>query len=200
MDRGDFEFIPDTCLCKSAQNLEVLEQVITLAVEIAREGREGKKVGTIFTVFDAEKVLSLSRCMILDPLALHDREKKRVFDPNLRETIKELAQLDGAFVVDNVGIVLSACRFLDVLVEGITLPLGLGSRHMAAASISKQTNCVAVAVSESSIVRIFINGVIVSEIIPEIWLLKKYSVHLEKPYTTRKFDEMTVLDKNASTP
>lgn len=197
MERGNFDFIPDTCLCKSGENLEVLEQVITLAVEIAREGREGKKIGTIFTVFDADEVMSRSRCMILDPLAYHDKGLKNIKDPNLRETVKELAQLDGAFVVDKDGVVLSACRYLDVAVEDVLLPLGLGSRHMAAASISKHTRCVAVAVSESSIVRIFFDGKMVSEIIPEIWLLKRYSIHLEGPYSQRNFDEMTVLDKEA---
>ena len=165
MERGNFDFIPDTCLSKPDRDLEILDQVITLAVEIAREGRDGRKVGTIFTVFDAEK---------------------------------ELSQLDGAFVIDDNGVALSACRFLDVTVENVALPLGLGSRHMAAASISKHTYCVAVAVSESSIVRIFVDGKIVSEIIPEIWLLKRYSVHLEQPYSKRMFDEMTVLDKETA--
>jgi DNA integrity scanning protein DisA with diadenylate cyclase activity len=177
VERGNFDFIPDTCLSKPDRDLEILDQVITLAVEIAREGREGRKVGTIFTVFDA---------------------KKHITDPNLRETIKELSQLDGAFVIDDNGVALSACRFLDVTVENVALPLGLGSRHMAAASISKHTYCVAVAVSESSIVRIFVDGKIVSEIIPEIWLLKRYSVHLEQPYSKRMFDEMTVLDKETA--
>ena len=197
MKRGKFDFIPDTCLCESPENLEVLEQVITLAVEIAREGREGKKIGTIFTVLNADEVISRSRCMILDPLAYHNEALKSIEDPNLRETIKELAQLDGAFIVDKKGIVLSACRYLDVTVEDILLPLGLGSRHMAAASISKQANCVAVAVSESSIVRIFIDGKMVSEIIPEIWLLERYSIHLEGPYSKRNCNDMTVLDKES---
>lgn len=196
MDQSEFGFIPHTCLGESSDKLHHLEQVITLAVEIAREGREGKKVGTIFTVFNAEEVVSRSRCMILDPLALHDDHKKRIDDPNLRETIKELSLLDGAFIIDDNGVVVSACRYLEVIAGDIDLSLGLGSRHMAAASISKQTGCVAVAVSESSIVRIFIDGNMVSEIIPEIWLFKRYSTHLEGPYSKRSFNEMTVLDKN----
>lgn len=196
MDRGDFDFIPRSCLGESSEKLQHLEQVITLAIEIAREGREGKKVGTIFTVFNADEVIPRSRCMILDPLALHDAHKKQIDDPNLRETVKELSLLDGAFVVDDHGVFVSACRYLDVIVEDIDLSLGLGSRHMAAASISKQTNCVAVAVSESSIVRIFIDGKMVSEIIPEIWLFNRYSTHLEGSYSKRSCNDMTVLDKN----
>lgn len=56
-------------------------------------------------------------------------------NPNLRGTIKELAQLDGAFVISEAGFVVAACRYLDASVEQIDLPLGLGSRHLAAASI-----------------------------------------------------------------
>lgn len=195
MDRGHYDFIPETCLCKSKHSLNILEKVIALAVEIAREGREGKKVGTIFTVFDAVNVLKNSRCMILDPLALHDNAKKNISDPDLRETVKELAQLDGAFIVDKQGVVLSACRYLDVTADNIGLPLGLGSRHFAAASISKKTNCISVAVSESSVVRIFVEGEMVSEILPEIWLLNNYRPHIEGNYSKRRFNEMTVLDK-----
>ena len=36
-------------------NLNTLESVIVLAAEIAREGREGKKVGTMFIVSDSDQ-------------------------------------------------------------------------------------------------------------------------------------------------
>jgi diadenylate cyclase len=70
--------------------------------------------------------------------------------------------------------VVSAARYLDAASENLDVPLGLGSRHVAAASISKQTGAVAVAVSESSVVRMFDDGELVSEIIPEIWILGGY--------------------------
>src|SRR3954470_7036083 len=108
---------------------ENLEPVIELAVEIAREGREGRRIGTLFTFGDAEAVLSRSRPLILDPLAGHTDESRNVRDPNLRGTIKELAQLDGAFVVSNSGAVVSACRYLDAMASDVLLPFGLGSRH-----------------------------------------------------------------------
>jgi DNA integrity scanning protein DisA with diadenylate cyclase activity len=38
---------------------QVLEKVLSIALGIAREGREGKPVGTIFVVGDYEKVVSL---------------------------------------------------------------------------------------------------------------------------------------------
>jgi diadenylate cyclase len=70
--------------------------------------------------------------------------------------------------------VLSAARYLDAVSDSLDVPLGLGSRHMAAASVSKQTGAVGVAVSESSVVRMFDDGELVSEIIPEIWMLGGY--------------------------
>ena len=46
---------------------EVLDAVLELAVEIAREGREGRRIGTLFTLGHADAVLSHSRPLILDP-------------------------------------------------------------------------------------------------------------------------------------
>jgi DNA integrity scanning protein DisA with diadenylate cyclase activity len=175
-----FMNMPDDMFCelcseKRGINPDTLKEVIIVAVEIAREGREGRRIGTMFVVADSENVMKHSRPLILDPLLGHPPEVKQIFDPDMRETVKELAQLDGAFVVSDDGTVVSACRYLDSFSEGINLPLGLGSRHMAAASITKLTNSVAVVVSESSVVRIIDDGEIVSEIIPELWMFKRYS-------------------------
>ena len=47
---------------------------------------------------------------------------------------------------------------------------------MAVASISRDTQAIAVVVSESSVVRIFNTGKLVTEIIPGIWLFgREYS-------------------------
>jgi len=150
---------------------EIVDQTVQLAVEIAREGREGRKIGTLFTIGDEQAVLQRSTTLILDPLLHHPDEIKYIGHPSARETIKELAQLDGAFVVSKLGIVCSACRYINASAEGLALPLGLGSRHVAAASISRQTQALAVVVSESSVVRVFNGGEIVAEILPELWLL-----------------------------
>jgi DNA integrity scanning protein DisA with diadenylate cyclase activity len=156
-------------------NRTTLRKVISLSIEIAREGREGRKVGTMFVVSDAENVLKHSKPLILDPLFGHPDSAKHIDDANMRETIKELALLDGAFVVSNDGVCISATRYIEASVKDIELPLGLGSRHVAAASITKRTRSVAVVVSESSTVRVFFNGEIISEIIPEVWLIKQHS-------------------------
>ncbi|MEJ2707770.1 MAG: diadenylate cyclase [Anaerolineales bacterium] len=192
----DNEMLKDICTEKRGINLDTLEKVILLAVEIAREGREGRKIGTMFVVSDSDETLKRSRTLILDPLWHHPDKVKRVDDPNLRETVKELAQLDGAFIVNDDGVFVSACRYINASFEGIDLPLGLGSRHLAGASITKQTNAISVVVSESSIVRIFDEGKMIAEIIPELWLLRRHSLHLSHPYSTRTSEQMTVIAKD----
>jgi DNA integrity scanning protein DisA with diadenylate cyclase activity len=172
-----------------------IEEVIWLAIEIAREGREGRKVGTLFVISDSDSVLKHSKPLILDPLFGHPDSSKRLDDPNLRETIKELAMLDGGFVVSDDGVLLSACRYIEASVEGIELPLGLGSRHLAAASITKRTKSVAVVVSESSMVRVFFRGKIISRIIPEVWLLSQHNRQMKKPRQRKDGDAgLRVLD------
>jgi len=131
------------CGSKIDCNVDTLEETIQLAVEIAREGREGHKIGTLFVVSDEAETLKRSRSLILDPLYGHPPEVKRISDPDMRETIKELAQLDGAFIVGGDGVVISAARYINASADGIELPLGLGSRHVAAASITRDTHAVA---------------------------------------------------------
>ena len=156
----------------------VLESALELALEIAREGREGRRIGTLFTVGKADEVLGASRALILDPLAGHAPGRTHIADPNLRGTMKELAQLDGAFVISEAGIVVAACRYLDASVEQIDLPLGFGSRHVAAASISQRLGVIAIVVSESGVVRVFHAVQIEATLIPELWLLDRHHTQL----------------------
>ena len=173
---------------------DVLHSVLELAVETAREGREGRRIGTLLTVGHADAVLAHSRPLILDPLAGHAPHATSIFDANLRGTLKELAQLDGAFVLSEDGTVRAACRYLNASVESVDLPLGLGSRHLAAASISKHlTPLVAIVVSESPIVRVFHEGELIAEIIPELWLFRRHiQPHLRGPITEQHVDDLAI--------
>ena len=186
----------ESILCQVTEyDSEVLEALIELTVEIAREGREGRRVGTLFTLGDEEVVLARSRCLILDPLAGHPESSRHVSNPNLRGTIKELAQLDGGFVVSQGGVVLSACRYLDAFASQVDVPMGLGSRHLAAANMSAVTKAVGIVVSESSVVRLFCHGKMVGEIIPELWMID-HSVKLRGPVKKETFGDLTVLTPN----
>jgi diadenylate cyclase len=186
----------ESILCQVTEyDPEVLDSLIELAVEIAREGREGRRIGTLFTLGDEEAVLARSRSLILDPLVGHPELSRHVSDLNLRGTIKELAQLDGGFVVSRSGIFLSACRYLDAVVSSADVPLGLGSRHIAAANMSAVTNAVGIVVSESSVVRLFCHGKLVGEIIPELWMID-HATHLRGPLHREKVGDVTVLTPN----
>lgn len=147
--------------------LDTLKIVVDLAVEIGREGREGKPVGTLFVVGDSRKVLASSRPVGFDPVRGYSRKERNLNEARNREAIKEIAQLDGAIIVSPDGIVEAACRYLDCSAADVTLSKGLGARHWAAAAISRATNAIAVTVSESNgTVRIFHNGEVVLRIEP----------------------------------
>ena len=192
---GKTKVLEEICSRQREVNTRVLEETVSLAVEIAREGREGRKIGTLFVVGDSGEVIKRSKPLILDPLHGHPDESKQIENPDMRETIKELAQLDGAFLVSNAGVVLSAARYIDAASDNLDLPLGLGSRHMAGASISRQTRAVAVVVSESSMVRMFDDGELVSEIVPELWMIDGYTSRMEGRIFTRRDQDVAVIGR-----
>jgi DNA integrity scanning protein DisA with diadenylate cyclase activity len=165
--------------------LPTLRRVVDLAVEIGREGREGKSVGTMFVVGNHRKVMDMSHEHIHDPFKGYQKKDRMISNPKVRESIKELAQIDGAFVVSSDGYVIAAGRILDAPATELTLSKGLGARHWAAAAISRATNAVAIAVSESTgTVRLFQNGVVVLRIEPMDQAMKWLDVDTEPPPTS----------------
>ena len=147
--------------------LDVLKIVVDLAVEIGREGREGKPVGTMFVVGDSRKVAKMAQPAGFDPVRGYNRKERDLRDRRVREAIKEIALLDGAFIVSSDGIVERACQIVDASMANITMTKGLGSRHWAGAAISRATSAVAIVVSESTgTVRLFQNGEVVLRVEP----------------------------------
>lgn len=147
--------------------LDTLRLVVDLAVDIGRDGREGKAVGALFVVGNHRKVLQHSHEQIHDPFKGYSRKECSLKSARTRESVKELAQVDGAFIISADGIVEAAGRILDAPSQGLTLSKGLGARHWAAAAVSKHTNAIAVAVSESTgTVRLFQDGKVVLRIEP----------------------------------
>ncbi len=158
--------------------LDTLQLVVNLCLEIGREGREGKPVGTLFVVGDHRKVLSCTHSQGFDPVKGYNRKERNLRSMRVREGIKEIAQMDGAFIVSADATVLAACRYIDAPATDITLSKGLGARHWAAAAISRATKAIAIAVSESNgTVRLFQNGHVVLRIEP-----------FRRPMKWREFD------------
>lgn len=135
--------------CQERIKPEVMSAIMKISFDIVLTGREGKKIGAAFIVGDSEEVLKRSHQIILNPYAGHDEIYRDVLDKRNWESIKEFAQLDGVFVVDERGIIQAAGRYLDVDGRNIDIEKGLGGRHVSAAAISRDTVAIAITVSES---------------------------------------------------
>ncbi len=159
----EFLSLTDTANLAGDVAPDVFERVLTLATELAVEGREGRPVGTLFVVGDSDNVLTQSRSLVLNPFQGHPESRRNILDPAVEETIKEFSALDGAFVVRADGVVLSAGTQLVPAAPHLDLPGGLGTRHAAAAGITASTEAVAVCVSQSTgTVSVFRSGRLVT--------------------------------------
>ena len=162
--------------------LETLKSVVDLAVEIGREGREGKPVGTVFVVGDSRSVMASSEPLGFDPVKGYSRAERNIQDQRVREAIKEIAPLDGAIIVSHDGTVQAACRYINATAANVTLSKGLGARHWAAAAITKKTKAVAVTVSESNgTVRLFHRGEVLLRVEPFRRAMKWKDFDIEPP-------------------
>lgn len=145
---------------------EVFERVLTLATQLAAEGREGRPVGALFVLGDSERVLGQSHSLVLNLFQGHPESARNVLDPALEETLKEYSALDGAFVVRGDGVALTAGSHLMPSPAASThLAGGLGTRHGAAAGISASTGAVSICVSQSTgTVSVYKSGHLVTDI------------------------------------
>ncbi len=152
---------------KSRADPEVIKAVLELAIELGKKGQKGKPVGALFIVGDAGKVMNKSR-----PLSYNPFEKSHVHvgDPIVNVMLKEFSRLDGAFVISDAGKIVSAYRYLEPSAEGVDIPKGLGARHMAGGAITRDTNAIAIVLSESDgLVRAFKAGELILEVDPEAY-------------------------------
>ncbi|MDR2776429.1 MAG: diadenylate cyclase [Puniceicoccales bacterium] len=138
---------------------EVLERVLSIATEIAIEGREGKAVGCLFVIGDISKISLFMKPLVCNPFYGYPESERNIFNPFMDETIKEFSLIDGAFVIRGDGIIESAGTLIYTPNHNVVMPGGFGTRHTAAASISSVAECIAIAVSESTrAVTLFKNG------------------------------------------
>ena len=152
---------------ESSVPLKTVKVIVDLAVQIGREGREGKAVGTMFVVGDTKHVLEHSTDSGADPFRGYNKKFRNLLDPKVQEDAKEIAQLDGAFVISPDGIIERSRQMLEVTHENLTMTKGLGSRHWAAAAISRRTKALAIVVSQSTgTVRLYQNGNLVIRMEP----------------------------------
>jgi len=129
---------------------EVMERVLAIAMELAVEGREGKAVGCLFVIGDTKKLKSYTKPLVLNPFFGYRDEDRNILNPFMDETVKEFSTIDGAFVIRGDGTLDSAGTLIYAPEFAYELPGGLGSRHVAAAAISKAMDCISITVSSST--------------------------------------------------
>jgi diadenylate cyclase len=148
----------------------VFDALFDLAVRIGAEGWEGRPVGALFVVGDAATVMEKSRQLTLNPFQGYSEDERNIMNPEVRHALHAFAVLDGAFVMREDGVVVAAGRYLN-FDEGheVDVPLGLGARHMAAAGISRDSDAIAIVVSQTSgSVRAFRKGKVALELAPRV--------------------------------
>ncbi len=167
-DEGDvglhcFDMSHDESVARLKKDLEyradvgVVEAVLHLARDLAREGREHSPVGALWAIGDTDRVLKHSRQVVLNPFEGHPPQDRSALDPRNWETIKEFAQIDGAMIVRDDGVLEAAGRYIEVR-DPTDLQSGLGGRHLAAAAITNETKAIAITLSETGVIRIFKDG------------------------------------------
>lgn len=142
---------------------QVLAAAVELSMDLAKAGPDGKPVGTAFVVGESKAVLRRSRQLIINTLKSY---KVNITDRREWELLKKFATFDGAFVVDSGGFIIAAHRYLNANAR-VEVPKGLGTRHMAVASMTAATGSKGVTVSgEDGTVRIFDRGKLIAKINP----------------------------------
>ena len=142
---------------------QVLAATVELALELGKSGPNGRPVGTAFIIGESKAVLRLSRQLMINPFKSY---RANITDRAQWDLLKKYAVFDGAFVVDSDGTIVAAHRYLNAKAR-VRVPEGLGTRHLAVASMTAATHAKGVTVSgEDGTVRIFEQGKIMAKIDP----------------------------------
>ncbi len=127
----------------------VVSRLLFLLTELALEGVEGDRVGTLCVVSDE------ARGMYRTTLPLRV-ENVNVMTEEGGRVLKALSRLDGAIVVNSDGRVEAVGAIFDVSSESVRP--GLGARHTTALHVSRELNCPVIVLSESGRVRLYYRG------------------------------------------
>jgi len=165
VNQGSFAFL-------QAQGVSaaVFDALFDLAVRVGVEGWEGRPVGALFVVGDSATVMEKSRQLTLNPFQGYSEDERNIMNPEVRHALQSFAVLDGAFIMREDGVVVAAGRYLNFdRGREVNVPLGLGARHMAAAGISRDSDAIAIVVSQTSgSVRAFRRGKVALELAPRL--------------------------------
>ena len=143
----------------------VFQQVLTIALELAQQGRESKRVGALLVVGDHKEVQKYCQQNIIIPFKGYTEKQRNILSNRMKDTVKEFSTIDGAFVIKGNGVIVSAGTTLRPNISGEELPQALGTRHSTAAAITASTKSIAITLSESTgTVRVWRKGQMITEI------------------------------------
>ena len=149
-----------TLLPQEIMRSQTFIRLLDIAVSLAKQGREGKKIGTIFVLGNSSEYGKYLKQLVLNPFKGHGKTKRYIHDGELLETIREYSSLDGAFVIDNDGYLERAGVLINAPSSAkVKMQKGYGTRHAAAANLTALSRALCITISESSsVVTIFFNG------------------------------------------
>jgi diadenylate cyclase len=151
--------MPEADLFPDSIQVEVVERIFNIATELAVEKREGRAIGCIFVIGDIKKVNTMVNPLVINPFYGYKENNRNVLNPFMDETIKELSSIDGAFIIQSNGTIESAGAMLNTPAQyQQKLPGGFGTRHTAAAAITRAADCIAIVVSSTGQVTFFRKG------------------------------------------
>jgi diadenylate cyclase len=146
---------------------EVFDILFHAAIQLGRGGRESRKIGTSFIVGDAERVMAHSRQCSINAFEGKEQKQRMLQDRGNIENIKNLALLDGAFVIGGSGFIHASSRHLLADLSDIAIPQGFGTRHASVAAMTKMTRSIGIVVSESGgTITLFKEGTLEKQIEP----------------------------------
>ncbi len=150
----DLEFEEAAVLDRTIQDhggrADVLATLLDVAIEIGLFGIEAHPVGTILVYGATGQVLRRSRQLTFNPYHGYAERSRNISDRDVRESLKIFAQMDGAMLIRADGVIAAAGRFLLVPPGETATVRGRGTRHQAAAFITRETRAMAIVVSQTS--------------------------------------------------
>jgi diadenylate cyclase len=161
---GDMDEILDRLRAGKGLPINVTERCLDILIGLSLKGYEGKAIGAIYLIGDIEGVKKNSTQMIINPFKGWD--KINVMDATQQPTFEAFTQLDGAILIDKRGYAKSAGMMIHV--KGWQIPnheieqpqstRGRGTRWRAARYITSITGTVALTLSNSGDIAVFVRG------------------------------------------
>lgn len=147
---------------KEFRGKDVLMAALESALKIVGEKKGLDKVGTILVVGDSESIASHVKPLNEFPMGDIRSSLRQVTNV---EFIADLAQMDGAIMINLEGQIEAACQRLEPPKSSeFALVSGLGTRHESASAYTAATNTAAVVISDTGMIRVFYRGRVLLEL------------------------------------